>query len=293
MALTLNLSRLRLTQAKLFGRWWSAGSGMGTVTSVDGDGGTTGMTLTGGPIVNVGTLTLGGILNVANGGTGAADLTGFVLPARLINTTLPLAGGGDLSADRTLSIAITVANDGGAVAKQAATPGTAQTGHHNVTGTAVSGKVVAGTPAGSTALISANKTVNDGTWSVVDNRCTDTTTGAEYTLTNDTGAQGYLGITGSAMPAPGTITAGSVFLHSGVGNTAGMSLGSADPLATVRFYAGGTDRGRRDHASRPHRCGRFANDRHDDVGRLWGWPEAARQRGNRNQERFRGWVQVR
>lgn len=47
------------------------GGGGGTVTSVDGSGGTTGMTLTGGPIVASGTLTLGGTLDLDNGGTGA------------------------------------------------------------------------------------------------------------------------------------------------------------------------------------------------------------------------------
>lgn len=48
-----------------------AGTGSGSVTSVDGSGGTTGLTLTGGPITGTGTLTLGGTLAVANGGTGA------------------------------------------------------------------------------------------------------------------------------------------------------------------------------------------------------------------------------
>jgi hypothetical protein len=43
---------------------------LGTVTSVNGSGGTTGLTLTGGPITSSGTLTLGGTLGVANGGTG-------------------------------------------------------------------------------------------------------------------------------------------------------------------------------------------------------------------------------
>lgn len=53
----------------------SNGAGGGTVTSVDGSGGTTGLTLTGGPITASGTLTLGGTLAAANGGTGAASLT--------------------------------------------------------------------------------------------------------------------------------------------------------------------------------------------------------------------------
>jgi hypothetical protein len=43
--------------------------GGGTVTSVGASGGTTGMTFSGGPITGSGTLTLGGTLAVANGGT--------------------------------------------------------------------------------------------------------------------------------------------------------------------------------------------------------------------------------
>lgn len=52
--------------------WITAGGGSGTVTSVDGSGGTTGLTLTGGPITTSGTLTLGGVLNKANGGSGSS-----------------------------------------------------------------------------------------------------------------------------------------------------------------------------------------------------------------------------
>jgi hypothetical protein len=48
---------------------WAA-AGAGSVTSVDGSGGTTGLTLTGGPITSSGTLTLGGTLLMGNGGTG-------------------------------------------------------------------------------------------------------------------------------------------------------------------------------------------------------------------------------
>jgi hypothetical protein len=52
---------------------WKSVTGIGTVTSVDGSGGTTGLTLTGGPITAAGTLTLGGTLAIANGGTGAVN----------------------------------------------------------------------------------------------------------------------------------------------------------------------------------------------------------------------------
>jgi hypothetical protein len=51
----------------------SSPSSGGTVTSVSGSGGSTGLTLTGGPITSSGTLTLGGTLAVANGGTGTAS----------------------------------------------------------------------------------------------------------------------------------------------------------------------------------------------------------------------------
>lgn len=47
----------------------------GTVTSVAASGGTTGLTFTGSPITTSGTLTLGGTLAVANGGTGATTLS--------------------------------------------------------------------------------------------------------------------------------------------------------------------------------------------------------------------------
>jgi hypothetical protein len=50
-----------------------AGTGNGTVTSVNVSGGTTGLTTSGGPVTGSGTITLGGTLAVANGGTGATD----------------------------------------------------------------------------------------------------------------------------------------------------------------------------------------------------------------------------
>lgn len=46
---------------------------LGTVTSVDVSGGTTGLTTSGGPVTSSGTITLAGTLAVANGGTGATD----------------------------------------------------------------------------------------------------------------------------------------------------------------------------------------------------------------------------
>lgn len=55
---------------------WGSEAGLGTVTSVDVSGGTTGLTTSGGPITTSGTITLGGVLNVLNGGTGATTASG-------------------------------------------------------------------------------------------------------------------------------------------------------------------------------------------------------------------------
>lgn len=52
-----------------------SGGGGGTVTSVNVSGGTTGLSATGGPVTTSGVITLGGALNVSNGGTGAINAT--------------------------------------------------------------------------------------------------------------------------------------------------------------------------------------------------------------------------
>lgn len=79
----------------------------GAVSSIDVSGGTTGLTTTGGPITSSGTITIGGTLNVASGGTGANTLTGYVkgsgtsamtasatIPVGDLTGTLPVGNGG-------------------------------------------------------------------------------------------------------------------------------------------------------------------------------------------------------
>jgi hypothetical protein len=87
----------------------SAGTGGGTVTNVNGSGGTTGLTLTGGPITNTGTLTIGGTLAVANGGTGQTAYTDGQL---LIGNT---STGGLTKATLTAGANVTITNAGGAI----------------------------------------------------------------------------------------------------------------------------------------------------------------------------------
>ena len=78
---------------------WGTTTGTGTVTSVDGSGGTTGMTLSGGPITGAGTLTLGGTLGTANGGTNLTSFTSggamyATSTSALTTGTLPVTAGG-------------------------------------------------------------------------------------------------------------------------------------------------------------------------------------------------------
>ncbi|HEX7651125.1 MAG TPA: helix-turn-helix domain-containing protein, partial [Candidatus Paceibacterota bacterium] len=54
----------------------SSTAGGGSVTSVNASGGTTGLTFSGGPVTGAGTLTLGGVLGIANGGTGTSTAPG-------------------------------------------------------------------------------------------------------------------------------------------------------------------------------------------------------------------------
>jgi hypothetical protein len=49
---------------------WTTVTGLGTVTSVNVSGGTTGLTTSGGPIISAGTITIGGTLAPTSGGTG-------------------------------------------------------------------------------------------------------------------------------------------------------------------------------------------------------------------------------
>jgi hypothetical protein len=75
------------------------GGGSGTVTSVDVVGGSTGLTTSGGPVTTSGTITLAGVLNVVNGGTGTATPslvagTNVTITGTWPNQTINASGGG-------------------------------------------------------------------------------------------------------------------------------------------------------------------------------------------------------
>ena len=77
----------------------NTGGGGGTVTSVNVSGGTTGLTASGGPVTTSGVITLGGALDVSNGGTGAINATN----AR-INLDVPKTDGTNATGTWAISV---------------------------------------------------------------------------------------------------------------------------------------------------------------------------------------------
>jgi hypothetical protein len=139
---------------------WGTIAGAGTVTSVDGSGGTTGLTLTGGPITSSGTLTLGGTLGVANGGSGAATLTGYLIgngaSAFTASATIPntaITGLGTMSTQAASSVAIT----GGTI--NGTTVGATSAAAGTFTSVAMTSGTITATPSSGNDIV--NKTYAD------------------------------------------------------------------------------------------------------------------------------------
>ena len=99
----------------------------GSVTSVALSGGTTGLTVTGSPITTSGTITLGGTLDVDNGGTGQTSYTdgqlliGNTTGNTLTKTTLT-AGSGIAITNGSGSISIAATNSGTVTAVTGTSP---------------------------------------------------------------------------------------------------------------------------------------------------------------------------
>ena len=146
---------------------WVAAGGVGTVTSVDASGGTTGLTFTGGPITGAGVLTMGGTLGVGAGGTGATTLTGYVkgsgTSALTASSTIP---GSDISGNISgnaagLSSTLAVGSGG--------TGATTLTGYVKGTGTSaltasstIPGSDISGNISGNAAGLSSTLAVGSG-----------------------------------------------------------------------------------------------------------------------------------
>lgn len=106
--------------------WATAGTGSGTVTSVDVSGGSTGLSFTGGPITSSGTITAGGTLAVGYGGTGQTTYTdgelliGNTATGSLSKTTLTAGSNITITnGNGTITIASTGGGSGSATQAQA------------------------------------------------------------------------------------------------------------------------------------------------------------------------------
>lgn len=190
------------------------------VTSVAGSGGTSGLTLTGGTTGAV-TLTLGGILAIANGGSGAttaaAALTAFggVSTARQIIAGTGLSGGGTLSADRTLAIANTGVTAGttGDSTHTSAVTWNAQGQATAAVSTAIAFPVTSVTPSGGTTGLTYTNTTTGaatstlaGTLAIANGGTGATTAGTALAALGGVGTARQI-IAGTGMTGGGDLTA--------------------------------------------------------------------------------------
>lgn len=182
----------------LFVNGTAVGVGSGSVTSVALSGGTTGLTVTGSPITTSGTITLGGTLAVANGGTGQ---TFFGNGELLIGN-----GSGLTKATLTAGSGISITNGAGTITIAATGGGSSGT----VTSVNVSGGTTGlsftGGPITTSGTITASGTLaiaNGGTGAT-------STSGARSNFglgTSDNVQHGSLGIGTAASGTTGEIRA--------------------------------------------------------------------------------------
>ena len=221
---------------------WNVLSTGGTVTSVSGSGGTTGLTLTGGPITGSGTLTLGGTLAVANGGTGATTAnTGLnaLLPTQTSNagkvlttdgtntswntpttgTVTSVSGsggttgltltGGPITTTGTLTLGgILVVGNGGTGLATVTNVGELYAGNNTTNMSRIA-------PVASGSILTSAGTSSPPVWS---NTPSITTSVTVPTLYGSSSASGNLIISSTSNATKGTITSDSQFISTATGN---------------------------------------------------------------------------
>jgi hypothetical protein len=217
----------------------------GTVTSVAASGGTTGLTFTGSPITTSGTLTLGGTLAVANGGTGQTSYTnGQLLIGNTTGNTLAAAtltagtnisitnGAGSITINASdafvgtvTSVSVVSANGfAGTVATATTTPAitlsTSVTGLIKGNGTALSAAVAATDYVAPSAYASANG-------------LTMATSRLLGRTTASTGAAEEISVAGGLTLSAGVLTGTSGTVTSVTGTSPVVSSGGATPVISM------------------------------------------------------------
>ena len=218
--------------------YWLSVSGVGTVTSVNASGGTTGFSFTGGPITSSGTLTLTGTLGTANGGTNLTSFTsGGALYATstsaLTTGTLPVASGGTGVTTSTGSGSVVLSTSPTLVTPNLGTP-TALT-LTNATGLPVGGISATGTPSSTTYLR------GDGSWATVTSSGgTVTSVGlslpAEFTVTNSPVTSS--GTLTATWAAPVTVAHGGTGLNASAATNGQLLIGNGSGFSLSTITAG-------------------------------------------------------
>ena len=208
-SLTGNATKVLAVNAGTTDVEWITIPGGGSVTSVNASGGSTGLTFGGGPITGSGTLTLGGILALASGGTGSSTAAG----AR--TNILPSYTG---NAGKTL-----VVNALGTDAEWSATVG----GVTSVSGTGtVNGLTLTGTVTGSGSLTLG------GTLALTSGQVT---TALGFTPYNATNPAGYTSNVGTVTSVAGTGTVSGLSLSGTVTGSGSITLGGTLAVTATNF----------------------------------------------------------
>jgi hypothetical protein len=209
---------------------------VGTVTSVAASGGATGLTFTGSPITTSGTLTLGGTLAVASGGTGVTTSTGTGSVVLSNSPTLVTPALGTPSS-ATLTNATNLPIVGGTTGTlSVARGGTGQTTYTN--GQLLIGDTTGNTLTRATLTAGANISITNGAGSITI-AATDQFVGTVTSVAASGGATG-LTFSGSPITSAGTLTLGGT-LAVASGGTGATNAGAARTALSAAALGANTD----------------------------------------------------